>query len=370
MINKGRKKNKFLFLSLIILLVNGCISAKSSNFPQGFSLSQHFPGQILNVPFIKQKKAYCGPAALCSVLNYWKFFCTQETIAQKIYQPDLRGVLNVSLQRYAQEQGFWAKSYQGSFKRLKEFLKNGHPVIVIEKLHPYILNRRHYVVIVGFREDEKLILEHTGKQAFVRRSYHGFLRNWQCAGKWMLVVCPPEKVNFTLTTLEEYLELGVMLEKKEFFDLALNNYHNALNLQKDNPVILFNIGNIYLKTKLWDKAEQSYLRAIDLKEDFADCSNNLSYVYLNKANYDLAYLYIEKALADSIGQKRFFYLDTKAQIFFKQGKYKDAIKFFKMAEHSAKSVSRENMNKFYQIWEENFKKINRIDSLSQQFLIK
>lgn len=353
---KKKDKEKIYFLFFLVFLASGCAATCLSSLNKKITEDKE-SGIILNVPFVKQKKSFCGPAALSSVFSYWGDSLSQEEIAKDIYQPKLCGVLNIELVRYARENGFWTQDFKGDFKLLKEKLKNDIPVIVMEKLHPYILNKLHYCVIVGFLEKEKIIIEHTGKNSYVQRSYNGFLRNWQAAGSWMLVVVPPEKVNWQLNADEE-VELGLLLEKKGDLPFALKRYQKALEIKQNNHGILFNIGNIYLKMKQWDEAEKVYLEVIRLKADFADAYNNLAYAYFNKNEFEKAHQYVDKALSFN-SKHRFYYLDTKAQIFFAEGKIEPAIDFFHQAESKMEDIPPEVLADFYKNWAENFKKMGQ-----------
>ena len=183
-----------MFLLTIIAFLNaGCLSTSVS------SLKQHIndnPGSgiIINAPFVKQKKDFCGPAALSSLFSFWQRPVSQDKIAEAIFRPELFGVLNIDLEKYAREQGFWAKGYEADFEDLKSQLLEGVPVIVMQKLHPFILDRRHYTVVIGFSDRHKAVIEHTGSKQSVVRPYRGFKQNWYAAGGWMLEVMPFDKV--------------------------------------------------------------------------------------------------------------------------------------------------------------------------------
>ncbi len=347
------KSGKIFVLTAIVLLFSGCVRSNISQLHKKISSSQS-SGIILKVPFIKQKNSFCGPAALSSVFAYWGYRCPQEQIAKDIYRPELSGVLNFDLEQYAKQNGFWAKGYEGDFQELKRKLKSNIPVIVIEKLHPYLFNRRHYMVIVGFIEEDRLIIEHTGSKGFVLRSYAGFLRNWQAAGNWMLEVIPAKDVSRALPP-EENAELGFILERQGAYLSALERYQRALQAEDYNATVVFNMGNVYLKMDRLAEAEKAYLEALSIREDFADCYNNLAWLCFRKKEYTQAHIYIDKALSLD-DDKRFYYLDTKAQVFFAEGDIEQAIKFFVRAGAENEKVEENILIDFYKNWAENFRK--------------
>ena len=351
------RSGKFFVLAVILLLSTGCATVvDTSYFRQKISQSNS-SGIILDIPFVKQKKAYCGPAALSSVLAFWGIKHTQEQIAKDMFQPDVCGVLNVDLEHYAKQHGLWAKGYIADFEALKKRLLNGMPVIVIEKLHPYILNRLHYTVIVGFSDEHGIIVEHTGKIGYVKRSYNGFLRNWQTAGNWMLEIMPAEEVSDDLTAPEN-IDLGLIFERKGKFDLALERYTQAQMQDEDNAIILFNIANICAKINQLDKAEGLYLKAIELEPEFADLYNNLADIYRKKHAFETAHEYVDKALSFK-NKRRFYYLDTKAQIFLSEGNRDQAVKYFSMAESEKGNIDEKTLIRFYDNWVKNLQDLEK-----------
>ena len=334
-------------MAIIVLANAGCLSTGVS------SLIAHIrenpaSGVILDVPFVEQKKEFCGPAALSSVFAFWQRPVTQEKIAEDIFKPELCGVLNIDLEKYARDNGFWAKGYETDFEDLKSHLLKGIPVIVMEKLHPFILNRNHYTVITGFSDKHKAIIEHTGSRDSVIRSYRGFKRNWYAGGGWMLKVVPFDKAG-DIQNKEDNIELGTVLEKHDFFDAALKRYNAALNQDPESYIALFNIGNIHMRRQDWKQAGSAYKQCIALNKTFADAYNNLAYLYLKTGKYKQAHEYVDRAL--SLGSsRRFYYLDTKAQIFLSQRKIPEALHLIKQAKLSQQHVPEQIVIDFNEFW--------------------
>ncbi|MFH1062465.1 MAG: PA2778 family cysteine peptidase [Candidatus Omnitrophota bacterium] len=352
-----------IYLFCIIILLTGCVTPSISSLRNNLSDNSD-AGIILDVPFVKQKKLHCGPAALAAVFNYWGNSCSQNKIAEKVFSADLKGTLNIDLEKYAKDSGFWAKGYIGDLETIKTRLKAGIPVIVMQKLHPFILNRYHYTVIVGFDEAQKVIVEHTGEKEFVIRSYNGFKRNWYAAGNWLLEIMPLEQVKDDMS-VEDNVELGVLLEKKGQWDASLKHYYDALRESSDTPMALFNIGNVYLRLGQLDDAELAYRKAIELNKDFPDCYNNMACLFIRKKDYEKAHVFVDKAIALDL-DKRFFYLDTKAQIYYAQSKFEDAAAAFYKAEAAKQGISQDIVNRFYAFWQEKFCLIGKPEIVSAQ----
>ncbi|MCG2712567.1 MAG: tetratricopeptide repeat protein [Candidatus Omnitrophica bacterium] len=164
-----------------------------------------------------------------------------------------------------------------------------------------------------------------------------------------------QKANFDkagdIQNKEDNIELGTVLEKHGFFDAALKRYNAALTLDQENYIALFNIGNIHMRRQDWKQAEAAYRQSIAVNKDFADAYNNLAYLYLKTGKYILAHEYIDKALGFNCS-RRFYYLDTKAQIFLAQRNISEALRFIKQAKLNQQNVPGQILKGFNEFWAE------------------
>ncbi|SNZ10584.1 Peptidase C39 family protein [Persephonella hydrogeniphila] len=142
--------------------------------------------KTLDVPFVKQRSEFCGPAALSSVFRYYGVFISQEEIGKKTYIPELKGALITDLENYARSKGFKTKSGQGNIEKIKSYINKDIPVIVLVDLGFWVLSRPHYIVVVGY--NEKGITAHTGYEKNKFIPYRKFKRIWKKAGNVYLVV--------------------------------------------------------------------------------------------------------------------------------------------------------------------------------------
>lgn len=357
MINRKIIK-RFLFLGLISISA-GCLSTSASSVDI-YLKDNPDQGVIIDVPFVKQKDKYCGPAALSSIFLYWNKNISQEEIAKDIFFNELGGVLNIDLEKYARSKGFWAKESNTDFQTLKTYLRKGIPVIAMERLHPYIFNKNHFVVITGFSDKHGAVIQHTGDQANVIRSYKGFMRNWYRAGGWILKVVPLDKAEDHIDNKEDLMQLGVLLEKQGYFDKAMDKFQKILDQDKDNFIAYFNLGNVYMRKKQYKEAEKSYKKAIQINKDFADSFNNLAFLYLQTKKFDLAHEHVNRALSLK-SKKKFYFLDTKAQIYLAEKNYKKAKKFLKIALRNKENVPGQTLLNFKKFW------IDKIPEIGQFF---
>lgn len=292
------------------------------------------PGHyIQSVPFVRQKKNWCGPAALASVLNYWGMDVSQEELASQIYISSLRGTLDFELKQAAFERGFWSQDNIGSLNLLFEFVDRDYPVITLNKSLP-IFSVYHYNVVIGYDDWRNVIIAHAGEKENKLIYYRTFLRGWKPTDNWLLVVCPPEKVDWKLS-FDGYNQLGLLFEKKDKLEPAKENYKKAIEENPDSAVAYFNLGNCFLKQDLYKEAERNFKKAIELNQKFADALNNLAYLYI-KANYNLkeAGQLIEKAI-ETASINKSHYLDTQGLLGLRLNKTKEAINtFFEAAKNT------------------------------------
>ncbi|RMH01216.1 MAG: peptidase C39, partial [Aquificota bacterium] len=90
--------------------------------------------KLLDVPFVKQRDQFCGPASLSSVFAYYGVNISQEDIASEVYDPRLKGALITDLENYAKKRGFKTLLKEGSLQELKQAIDMGIPPIVLVDL--------------------------------------------------------------------------------------------------------------------------------------------------------------------------------------------------------------------------------------------
>jgi tetratricopeptide (TPR) repeat protein len=272
----------------------------------------------LEVPFIAQKPDYCGPAALAMVARFYGRAVTQEEIAGAIYLPEIRGTLTTDLADYARRCGLWARPYRGSRADLHQKLSAGLPMIVLGKLG----ERYHYFVVLDYRDGELLV--HSDTRPKLRLREDDFLRWWNRADRWTLLVCPPDRATWRLSA-DEHNDLGVFLERAGRFMAAAGHYRLAA--ESGNPYYSLNLGNALLKLKLYSEAAAAFRRA----RDNPDALNNLAYTYGEmNANLDEAVALCHRAIQLQPSH-RAYYLDTLAGIYLKQGRAEEAIAAYEQA---------------------------------------
>ena len=302
--------NKISYPLILLLAFNyGCATRRVQIREEPYPKDSYL---IQNVPFYKQTGNTCGPAALASVLAYWGIKFDYTNLLQSVYSPELGGSLDFETSFYARKFDLWSRYYQTGLDDLKAKIKEGIPLIVMQKESP-LARDYHYIVAFGFDDQEKKIVAHIGRRAYAVISYDRFMRMWKDADFAAIVIAPPEKVTWPLD-VQGYTYLGYLLEKKDLLERASDIYLKAVSLDPGAKVAYFNLGNVYFKMSKFDRAEESFQKVIQLDANFADAYNNLACVYLSE-NIKLkeAEALVQKA-SELNPQGKKYYLDTLEQI--------------------------------------------------------
>jgi ABC-type bacteriocin/lantibiotic exporter with double-glycine peptidase domain len=162
-----------------------------------------------DVPFIAQAKNGCGSAAISMVMQYWEKKDGQgvrpatgrssatsrpspdaEKIQEALFSPADGGIPASRMQKYFQESGYRAFTFQGNWTDLKHDLEQGRPLIVSLKASgPH--GPLHYVVVVGIDSERGYVfVNDPAQQKMLRISRKGFESEWSYTGDWTLLALP------------------------------------------------------------------------------------------------------------------------------------------------------------------------------------
>lgn len=142
--------------------------------------------EIRGVPFVKQAREQCGPAALASVLSFHGVPVDPDSIAEAVYCPNLKGSLITDLEGFARRKGLRTESGQGTLEQMQELLNRQKPVIVLVDLGFWLASKPHYLVLVGYGEQG--FVAHDGVTPSKVYPYSKFRRTWERMGSVYLLV--------------------------------------------------------------------------------------------------------------------------------------------------------------------------------------
>jgi ABC-type bacteriocin/lantibiotic exporter with double-glycine peptidase domain len=149
----------------------------------------------IDVPFVHQVRAGCGPASIAMVMQYWvqhqPGLDPAAADAERINEAlpaSSGGIFGNDLRTYLEAHGFSAFLFDGEPQDLAHHLAKGRPVVVC--LGPKGPGGPlHYVVVVGSGENE-ILLNDSARGKLIRESKETFLKQWKATGNWALLAVP------------------------------------------------------------------------------------------------------------------------------------------------------------------------------------
>ena len=304
----------------------GCHSVRSAGIRQELRAGTASGHYIDGVPFIRQAKHHCGPAALTSVARFYGQALEQDEIAREIFLHPLKGVLTLDVELYARRKGLWARSAGEDLSGLQEWLDRGVPVIVLQQDGPPILRRYHFLVLVGYDRARRVFLAHDGFVPDAVLPYRSFEKRWRRAGRWSLAAVPPDRVTWDLDAAG-HNDLGVRYESLGRLRDALRNYEEARRLNSREPRYHFNRANVLTKLEeegSLERAEAGYRDALKLNPEFVNARNNLAYVLMLQGKLDQALLEAERTVHEA-RPVRYEFWETLAEVHSARKEYEPAL---------------------------------------------
>jgi tetratricopeptide (TPR) repeat protein len=261
----------------------------------------------LLLPLVEEENI-CLPLPINVVSRYWNIELPMaEAIESAKKYSDFNGSILIEGIELAERHGLSSKIVHSSLTELKMIIDAGIPPIVILPGIPEIT--QHASVITGYNEDEKTILHYIQKGNQEGEQQEGaipqdiFDREWSEEGRLLIIMAPSdtlsgivlennsqdksnrlcfnsEKLNIlknsneALTALKQAIELdsnnstalhlyGSMLNQQNSLD-CVSFYERSLKINNKSYLTFNGLGNFYLKTNQFEKAENSYSKAIEI----------------------------------------------------------------------------------------------------------
>ena len=261
----------------------------------------------LLLPLVEEENI-CLPLPINVVSKYWNIDLPMaEAIESAKKYSGFNGSILIEGIETAERHGLSCKIIHSSLNELKKVIDLGIPPIVILPGIPEIT--QHASIITGYDEVEKTILHYIQKGNQEGEQQEGaipqdiFEKEWSEEGKLLIILAPSdilssidlknnsneksnrlcliyEKQNILKNGTEALESLKQAIELDENNSTALNLFAGMLNAQKspecvkyyekcikinDKSYLAFNgLGNFYLKTEEFKKAESYYTKAIEI----------------------------------------------------------------------------------------------------------
>ena len=261
----------------------------------------------LILPLVDEENI-CLPLPINVVSKYWNIeLPMSEAMETAKKYSGFKGSILIEGIDSAERHGLTCKIVHSSLSELKKIIDSGIPPIVILPGIPEIT--QHVSVITGYNDDEKIILHYIQKGNKKGEQQEGaipqdiFEKEWSEDGKLLIILAPSdilssikfendsneksnrlcfesEKQNILRNSSEATKLLKQALEIDPNNSTALHLLGTAMNEQKSmecveyyEKCLAFNgssyltyngLGNFYLKTNQFEKAENCYNKAIEI----------------------------------------------------------------------------------------------------------
>ncbi|KAF6246673.1 hypothetical protein C6990_05965 [Nitrosopumilus sp. b3] len=261
----------------------------------------------LLLPLVEEENI-CLPLPINVVSKYWNVELPMEEAieAAKKYS-GFNGSIIIEGIELAERNGLACKIINSSLSELKKIIDTGIPPIVILPGIPEIT--QHASIITGYDDEEKTILHYIQKGNFEGEQQEGaipediFDKEWSEDGRLLILIAPidilsslklendstdksnrlcliSERQNIlknssdAIKSLKQSLEispenstalqqLGSLMNQQSSPD-CVKFYEKCLELNKRSYLTCNGLGNYYLKTNQFEKAEKYYTKAIEI----------------------------------------------------------------------------------------------------------
>jgi tetratricopeptide (TPR) repeat protein len=240
----------------VVLTVAGCATPDVMALRGG---AQGLPprAEVAGVPFHPQKERYCGPAALATALGWSGLATRQDALASEVAA--------------------------------------GHPVVVLQNLGLGWYPQWHFAVAVGYDLSTNELALRSGDERRRMVALDTFSRTWARAGRWALVVLPPDQLpasgNETLV-----LSAAAGLERVGRFDEVALAYDAILRRWPASLGALIGRGNARYALGDLAGAEAAYRAALQHHPGAAVAWNNLADVLAAQGARDEALIAARRAV--------------------------------------------------------------------------
>ncbi len=256
----------------LVLLLSGCSTLSPALRP-----GDGLPAQAyVATTFFPQEIHHCGPAALATVLGASGVDTTPEALAPQVYLPGREGSLQLELVAAARGTGRIAYVLEPVLEHALREVAAGRPVLVLQNLGLSWYPRWHYAVLIGYDLEARSVTLHSGTERDYVTALATFDRTWARAGRWALLVLPPEQLPATARELP-YVGAAAALERTAPDDAELA-YRAALQRWPASLAALLGLGNARYAQGNLTGAEQAYAAAVAAHPESAAAHNNHAHV--------------------------------------------------------------------------------------------
>jgi len=265
-----------IFFMGAVLLLNAACSINPKLELAELSSGQA-PVRLSGVPFYPQLEFQCGPAALAGALGAASVETRPEELAPQVYLPARQGSLQVELLAATRRAGRIAYVPPPEPAALIAQLEAGRPVLVLQNLRTPHFPVWHYALLVGFDPVANQFVLNSGEQQGLQISAGRFMRTWDWADRWAMVVLEPGALPAE-PDLQRLLEAVAAFEAVAGADAALPSWRALAARWPGEPRSHLALGNAAYARQELQRAVAHYRNGLRLEPGDPALNNNLASV--------------------------------------------------------------------------------------------
>ncbi len=271
--------------------------------------------ELTDTPFYPQITDQCGPSALATMLNVAGVDVSPASLKASIYIPGRQGSLQLEMLAATRSRQRIPYTLDPEISAVLSELRSGRPVLVLQNLRTKSAPLWHYAVVVGYLPGEQRFVLRSGDQKRYRVKAAKFLRSWQRADYWAVVVLEPGKVPDNVNP-ETYLRALAGFESTSDAAAVIVAYVAAVAKWPQNTLAGLGLGNAYYANGQLDLAQQAYAAVLRVDPQDAIVLNNLAQVLYERGSSSEATDAIAMALSavDVNGPEYRIILQTQQEI--------------------------------------------------------
>lgn len=250
--------------------------------------------ELATTPFFPQTDFHCGPAALATVIGAEGDHTTPERLAERLFIPSLEGSLQVEMLAASRRQGYIPVQLENTIQVLIDTIALGKPVLVLQNLATPGRPHWHYAVLIGYDVRANKLVLRSGTEFRKEMRLRSFLRTWEWAGKWAMVLLQPGEMVDTVNQ-QNYFKALAEIEQTDNQELAHAAYEGALAYWPKSEFILTGLGMVAYRDGDMLRSESAFRTLLKNQPDSVIGRNNLASVLLAQGCTMQALVQIEYA---------------------------------------------------------------------------
>ncbi|NJO65328.1 MAG: tetratricopeptide repeat protein [Richelia sp. RM2_1_2] len=148
--------------------------------------------------------------------------------------------------------------------------------------------------------------------------------------KWELALDDYNKaIQINSNDAKIYNNRGVLYDKQEKWELALADYNKTIQINPNLAQAYYNRGNIYSEQRKWKLALADYNKAIQINPNYANAYNNRGNLYYEQKKWELALSDFKKTIQINPNNASAYY--NRGVLYYEQRKWELALSDFKKA---------------------------------------